>query len=98
MRLSSSDLETVRKQPQQSKLHLSIFQPRHIMKARLNNGLATKGDRAIPYDTITLGSSALVESGMTLLVGTSDGASDIGKIRIKSATASVFTVLTVLGT
>lgn len=92
MRLSAADLETSRKQPQQTKVHLSIFQPRHIMKCRVNNPSAAKGDRVITYDTVTLGSSSLVEAGMTLLIGSSDGASDVGKIRIRSATASQFVV------
>lgn len=92
MRLSSPDLETTRKQPQQTKLHLSIFQPTVVMKARVNNASADKGDRLITYDTASIGTFASVEAGMTLLVGSADGLSDIGKIRIRSATSSVFTV------
>lgn len=92
MRLSSVDLETTRKQPQQTKLHLSIFQPTVVMKARVNNVDATKGDREIIYDSSSIGTFASVEAGMTMLVGSADGLSDIGKIRIRSATSSQFVV------
>lgn len=88
MQLSSQDAITVLQQPQQTTLHLSIFQPRTILGCRVNDAVIAKGARTIAYDTVSTGSFSSIESGMTLLVGTSPGARDIGKIRIKSATSS----------
>lgn len=92
MRLTNAQLETLRSRSQQTTLYLSIFQPVTIMKCRVNNSSAARGDRTIPYDSITLGSHSLVESGMTMLIGTTEGGSDIGKIRVRSANASQFVV------
>lgn len=93
MILSPANLELLRTRPQSTRLKLSIFQPRTIFQARVNNVNATKGDREIIYDTVTLGSFGLIEAGMTLLVGTHvAGAQNIGKIRIISATSTTITV------
>ena len=92
MQLSSVDLETIRKRPIQTRLDLFIFQPRVVMKCLINNSSAAKNDRTIPFDTVSFGSYLSIEPGMTLLVGNSEGASDVGKIRIISATSSEFKV------
>lgn len=92
MRLDSVDLEKLRKRPSRTKLDLFIFQPRVVMKCRLNDSDAAKNDRTIPYDTVSFGSYLSVESGMTLLIGTYEGGSDVGKVRIVSATSGQFKV------
>lgn len=92
MKLTTSELETVRQRPQQTKLYLSIFQPQTVMQCQVNNASAAKGDRVITYDTVSLGSFAAVEAGMTLLIGTTAGAQDVGRIRIRSVTSTQFTV------
>lgn len=92
MRLSSTNLEKIRQRPQQSTLYLSIFQPTVVMKCRLNNASAAKGDRTIPYDGVTVGSFANVEANFMMWVGSSDGAQDLGKARIRSATSGQFIV------
>ena len=84
MRLSANELETLRTRPVQSTLDLFIFSPRVVLKCRLNNASAAKNDISIPFDTVSSGSVSAVESGMTLLVGTQEGKSDVGKIRIRS--------------
>jgi hypothetical protein len=91
MRLTNAQLETLRTRPQQTRLYLSIFQPRTIFQAQVN-GTISKGDRTITFDSVSSGSIAAVEAGMTLLVGTSVGARDIGKIRVRSTTASTIVV------
>ena len=83
MRLSASQLETLRTRPVQSELDLFIFTPRVVLKCLLNNGSAAKNDISIPFDTVSSGSVSAVEAGMTLLVGTQEGKSDVGKIRIR---------------
>lgn len=92
MRLSSVQLEQLRTRPQSTQLHLSIFQPVAIFKAQINDASITRGARTITYDSVTLGSSAVIESGMTLLIGTTAGARDVGKIRVRSANGSAITV------
>jgi hypothetical protein len=82
-RLSASELAIVRTQPQSTKLNLSVFQPRTVLACQIT-GSVVRGDRTIPFDTVSAGSYLAVESGMTLLVGTTAGARDLGKIRVKS--------------
>ncbi len=88
MRLTNTQLETLRGRPFRTKLDLFIFRPRVVMRALVNNPSAAKGDRVIPYDTVSTGSYTSIEPGMTLLVGNTDGGSEVGKIRIISGSAS----------
>lgn len=94
MQLSASDLELIRLRPQSSNLSLSIFQPQTVLACQINAGTGTvaRGDRVIPFDSVTSGSYLSVEPGMTLLVGTSAGSRNLGRIRIKSITATHITV------
>lgn len=90
--LTANELETIRSQPKISELNLSIFQPRSIMSCQVNNGSIANGAMIIAYDTVSLGGYASVEAGMTLLVGTSAGNDDVGRVRIRSVTSSQFVV------
>ena len=92
MRLSNSNLELLRTRPQETKLYLSIFQPQAVFKARINNASAARGDRVIPFDTVSLGAYTDIKANATMWVGTSDGARDVGKIRVRSATSGNVTV------
>ena len=92
MRLPASDLEIVRSRPQSTELYLSIFQPTTIFQALVNDSGIAKGTRVITFDTVSLGSWTSIEANFTLLVGTTAGGQEIGKIRIKSATSSTITV------
>lgn len=92
MRLTSAQGALLRQRPQQTKLYLSIFQPQIVFQARINNGSAARGDRVIPYDTVSLGSFTAIRAGATMWIGTTAGAMDVGKIRTRSATASNITV------
>lgn len=91
MRLSASDLEISRTKEQSSETFLSIFTPTVAM-ACLVSGTVSSGARNIPYKDVSTGSHISVESGMTMLVGTSAGSDDLGKIRVKSATSSEIVV------
>lgn len=92
MQLSPAQLEILRTRPQGTRLSLSIFQPRIIFQARVNDSSIARGARNITYDTVSLGSFSAIESGFTLLIGTTAGAQDVGKLRTRSATSSVITV------
>jgi len=91
MRLSNSDLELLYQRPR-TNLNLFIFQPRAVMKARINNASIAKGARTIAFNSITLGSYLDVAEGMTLLVGKSAGAEDVGRIRIRSCAVNQMVV------
>lgn len=91
MRLTASQLETVRQRPQSSRLHLSIFQPTTIFQAQVNGSLS-KGAQEIPFDNVTLGSWTAIENNFTAYIGTTAGGSDVGRIRVRSATSSQLVV------
>ena len=91
MQLSAQDLNIVRTQPQSSELYLTIFKPKTVMQAMVTGSLS-RGARSIPYYNVSTGSVSSVEAGMTLLVGTTAGGRELGKIRIRSGTSSQFIV------
>jgi hypothetical protein len=88
MKLTPADIELLRQKPNQTKLWVSIYQPRPIFKALINNPTITRGERFIGFDNVSLGSYLDIESGQTMLIGSSDGLRDIGKIRVRSAVPS----------
>lgn len=92
MRLSNTQLAQLRQKPQSTKLNLSIFQPTIIFQAQINNPSAARRDRAIIYDTVSLGDYTAIEADMTMWIGTAPGLGDVGKIRVRSATATTITV------
>lgn len=92
MQLSPANLELIRTQPQQTRLYLSIFQPQIVMQCLVNNGAIAKGAMTIAYDTVTFGAWTDVAAGMTMLIGTTLGGHEVGRIRVRSAGASSFSV------
>ena len=93
MRLSESDLNLLRQSTSHyTDLFLSIFQPNVVLKCRVNDSGIARGERSISYDNVTFGSWSNVKIGATLLVGSSDGARNVGKIRIKSITSNTIVV------
>lgn len=94
MRLSASEIETIHLNPQQTELYLSVFQPRTILACQVNTalGAVVKGSYIIPYTSVSSGSYLSIESGMTMLIGTTVGGRELGKIRVRSATATNITV------
>jgi hypothetical protein len=91
-RLSESSLETIRTRPQRTQLYLSIFQPRVVFQAQINDMAVKRGSRIIAYDSVTLGSYLDIEENFLMLIGTTVGARDIGTIRVRSANVSQITV------
>lgn len=86
--LSSTDMAISRKRPQSTKLRLSIFQPPVVFKARVNDASIARGERAIKYDTPSVGLYTDVKPGMTMWVGSTNGKKDKGKIRVKDIDAT----------
>jgi len=73
-----------------TKLYLSIFRPTTVMTAQITGAVA-RNDYVIPYYNPSGEYSSVLE-GMTLLVGSTAGAEDVGRIRIRSVDGSDFTV------
>ena len=92
MILSDADLLTLRTRPHSTRLHLSIYQPSTLLACQVNDAAIARGARTITYDNVTAGSYLNVEADVTMLIGTSAGASDVGNIRVRSITSSVVTV------
>lgn len=87
-----TELTLLRSHPHETNLWLSIYKPTTVLSVQLNNASAAPGDRIIPYDNVFEGWYTSVESGMTMYIGTTPGAKDVGRIRVRSATDSTITV------
>ncbi|GIV82094.1 MAG: hypothetical protein KatS3mg051_1448 [Anaerolineae bacterium] len=72
--------------------HLFLLKPAPIFKARLNLASPSYPAHRLPYDTVTLGSYTDIREGMTVLLGTSEGADDLGRGRVRLSTSGVATV------
>src|SRR3990167_8485982 len=91
MNLTAAQLSRLRSRPHSTRLWLSIFRPREIMRAQINEPGIAKGDTELTI-TLTGGVPAEVISGMTVYIGTSAGAKDLGRLRVKAATSTTVTV------
>ncbi len=67
------------------KLHLYFHTPVPIFKARVNMPVPTYPANSLDFDGVTLGVYGDVLPGMTLILGTTDGADDLGRVRVKSS-------------
>lgn len=66
------------------KPHLYIHQPSAIFKARVNITEAISYPiSAIPFDNVTLGDYTDIQPDSTILLGTTEGADDLGRVRAK---------------
>lgn len=92
MRLSNADRAIIRTQPHSSAMWLSVYQPRIVFAAQINDVDISRGARVIPYDTVTTGSFNAVFDDAMLVVGTAPGDDDIGRIRVRSASAGSLVV------
>jgi hypothetical protein len=79
--------------PHKTRLYLSIYEPPTALAAQVNWTGSMDGLREVPFDSVTEGEVQAVESGMTLLVGTTPGGDDRGKVRVRSGnTGSTLTL------
>lgn len=88
--LTAQETALLRSRPHNTKLYLSIFQPREVFSGIIT-GTVAKGDQTLSLYNTT-GTSAGFVSGMTMLVGTTPGGDDKGRIRAKSLTTGTITV------
>jgi len=89
--LGSSDVEKLQTRPHNTKLWLSIYQPKTVFAGQINKTSAAKGDRVLTYDNPS-GDYTKIKDGMTMFVGLTANSADKGKIRTRSSTSGTITV------
>lgn len=92
---TAAELVLTRTQPQSTKLWLSVFHPDAVLIAQVNEPIysgTTQGIRVFNYDNTLVGSYTGTVSGMTILFGSALGVYDLGRVRVRSATATTITV------
>ena len=89
--ITTEEKNLLESRPHSTKLWLSVYKPTTILACQVNDGGIERGERTITYDNAT-GDHTDVKYGMVMLVGSSAGESDKGKIRVRSADASEIVV------
>jgi len=88
--LNSQQTLQLRTQPQATKLWLSIYRPKILLSAMVS-GTFVQGENEINFDTVSTGSYLNCYPNITVKVGSTEGASDIGTIRLRMITGSFAT-------
>lgn len=70
--------------PQSCEPFLYLYRPAVVFAARVNAAAASYPLASIPYDGVTTGSIAAVQMGMTVLIGSTAGASDRGRSYVRA--------------
>ncbi|NGX44861.1 MAG: hypothetical protein K940chlam2_00001, partial [Chlamydiae bacterium] len=87
MYLTDAQLSRVRTRPHRTRLWLGIYQPRVIFQGRIAQAFIPKGARAINLDGIS-GDFNIIQGGETCFISTIAGGNELGRIRVRSATAT----------
>lgn len=91
MQLSPSDLALLRQRPHQANLFLSIYRPKTLMQAQVMSGTYNLGDIQINYMNVATGTYLNLYADQTVLIGTSAGSDDVGRLRMRNATGTYIT-------
>src|SRR5450432_1622830 len=88
--ISTGDAAVLRQFPQTLRRYLSIAPRDSVFAARVSSGTiqrdgVSSGVIAIPYTSVTMGAYTDVIGGMTLDIGTTAGAADVAKVRVRCA-------------
>ena len=89
---TASERATLRLRPHSTKLWMSIYKPSTILACQVNSASITVSEVTIPYDNVTAGSYSNIKDGMTLMVGSAPGKSDLGRVRVRNASSAVIWV------
>jgi PKD repeat protein len=92
-----TDLALLRSRPHETNLWLSIYKPPVIFTAQVNDNAAAPGLREVTYDNGVGTQPVNVGDweGMTMYVGSTPGARDVGKIRVRRIVGNGTGVITV---
>ncbi|GIL24668.1 MAG: hypothetical protein BroJett042_31810 [Bacteroidota bacterium] len=71
--------------------YLFLLKPQPVFRARVNMSSISYPFQRLTYDTVTLGAYTDIEPGMTVLLGTSEGADDLGRNRARLSSEGVAT-------
>ncbi len=74
--------------PQWADRFLFLLAPESIFKARVNQGSFVYPLAQVTFDTVSLGAFGDIIPGMTVLFGSSEGADDLGRQRMRTAATS----------
>lgn len=89
--LSSAELTRMRTRPHRTIPYLAIYEPTTVLAAQIDHSGISKGEYEIDISVIS-GAVASVKSGMTVYIGTTPGAKDKGRLRVRSISASQITL------
>lgn len=96
--LTPSELALLRSNGQSSKIRVVIIPQQTVFACKCSGSLASN-DKVVnvPIDSFTAGSITKVTNGMTAYVGSGSGLSDLGMVRVKSASGSTLHIGIVSG-
>lgn len=77
---------------QYTNLYLAKFEPRILFQAQINDASILKGAKVITFDNVITGSYTNLVAGQSVYIGSTQGGLDIGRVRLRSVTASTLTV------
>lgn len=80
--------------PQSAEGYLWIMKPRRVFVARVNMAMATYPTAQITFDNVTTGAYTDLQVGMTVLIGTSEGAWDLGRTYVRAESTTYEDVAT----
>lgn len=86
---TAAELASFRSDGQYSRLRLAIIKPAPVFQAQVNQAFTTADKiTEITYNNVTAGAYADIIDGMTVWIGSTSGAQDIGRARIRKAATS----------
>lgn len=80
-----SELALLRNRDKRTQLYLSIYQPKVVFAAQVNNVNISIGETYIDYDTVSSGAYFNIKPGMTMYIGSTPGGTNYGRIRVRFA-------------
>lgn len=90
--LTNAEKTLLRTDGHQTRLYMAIHNPDPIFKARVNQSFSADESHdmvaQVTFDTVTLGAYIDVLDGMTVFIGSSEGAYDVGLARVRGTPTS----------
>lgn len=89
--VSPTELALLRTRPHRTRLHLVFYRPATLLAGTINEPTIVRGQITFNYTGVS-GSFSDCIPGMTLLVGTTLGGDDLGRVRLRSISSGSMTV------
>lgn len=94
--LSSGDQTTWRSAPYSIRTDVFVHAPTTVFAARVNQASFTYPLTSLTFDTVTTGAYTDIEEGMLVLIGSTAGTDDLGRVRARKTLAGTVASSTVL--